>query len=129
PIEGPAVCTARLARRVVWTDVPNVKLATLSQYFRTAAKPTHRALDDAMTCAEVLHALLNLGGRLGIRTLGDLHNAVRAKGRPNYHKIALTDELPATAGVYLFRGADEQVLYVGKSTNVRQRVKTYFYGD
>lgn len=129
PIEGPAVCTARLARRVVWPDVPNVKLATLSQYFRTAVKPTHRALDDAKTCAEVLHALLDLGGRLGILTLGDLHNAVRARGRANFHKISLSDDLPTSPGVYLFRGDKDQVLYVGKSTNIRQRVKTYFYGD
>lgn len=129
PIEGPAVCTARLARRVVWPDVPNVKLATLSQYFHTAAKPTHRALDDAKTCAEVLHALFDLSGRLGILTLGDLHNAVRARGQPNFHKIAMTDDLPKSAGVYLFRGSDDSILYVGKSTNIRQRVKTYFYGD
>src|SRR5207249_12194156 len=35
PLEGPPVCTARLARRVVWPDVPNVRLATLARYFRT----------------------------------------------------------------------------------------------
>ena len=41
------VCTARLARRVVWPDVPNVRLHTLAQYFRTAVRPSHRALPDA----------------------------------------------------------------------------------
>ncbi len=46
-LPGPPVCTARLARRVVWPDVPNVKLRTLANYFRTRATPTHRALDDA----------------------------------------------------------------------------------
>jgi DNA polymerase III subunit epsilon len=129
PIPPPPVCTARLARRVVWPDVPNVRLATLAQYFRTAVKPTHRALADAEACAEVLHGLLELGGRLGILTLGDLHAAVRARGRPNFGKVRLADALPHAAGVYLFKGRDGRVLYVGKSKDLRARVKSYFYGD
>ena len=128
-LPGPPVCTARLARRVVWPDVPNVKLRTLAEYFRTRATPIHRALDDAEACAEVLQGLLALGGRLGIRTLGDLHEVVKARGRPNFGKIALADGLPHAPGVYVFRGRDRQVLYVGKSNDLRARVKSYFYGD
>ncbi len=129
PLPPPPVCTARLARRVVWPDVPNVRLRTLAEYFRTAVRPTHRALADAEACAEVLHGLLELGGRLGIATLGELHAAVRARGRPNYGKIRLADHLPRSAGVYLFRNRDGRVLYVGKSKDLRSRVKSYFYGD
>lgn len=129
PLPAPPVCTARLARRVVWPDVPNVRLRTLSQYFRTSSKPNHRALPDAEACAEVLHGLLELGGRLGILTLGDLHAAVLARGRPNFGKIGLADRLPHSAGVYLFKGGDGRVLYVGKSKDLRSRVKSYFYGD
>ncbi len=129
PLPPPPVCTARLARRVVWPDVPNVRLQTLAQYFRTAVRPNHRALADAQACAEVLHGLLDLGGRLGIRTLGDLHLAVQARGRPNFGKIRLADDLPRTAGVYLFTARDGRVLYVGKSKDLRARVKSYFYGD
>ncbi|HEY7660838.1 MAG TPA: DEDD exonuclease domain-containing protein [Actinomycetota bacterium] len=129
PLPGPPVCTARLARRVVWPDVPNVRLRTLAQYFRTAARPSHRALPDAEACAEILHGLLELAGRLGIHTLGDLHGAVRARGRPNFGKIRLADGLPSGPGVYLFTGRDGRVLYVGTSKNLRARVKSYFYGD
>ncbi|HYF12264.1 MAG TPA: DEDD exonuclease domain-containing protein [Actinomycetota bacterium] len=128
-LDGPPVCTSRLARRVVWPDVPNTRLHTLAQYFRTSARPNHRALPDAEACAEVLHGLLELGGRLGIRTLGELRAAVRAKGRPNFGKIRLADDLPRAPGVYLFRGREGHVLYVGKSKDLRTRVKSYFYGD
>lgn len=129
PLPPPPVCTARLARRVVWPDVPNVRLPTLARYFRTAARPSHRALPDAEACAEVLDGLLGLAQRLGIRTLGELHAAVRARGRPHYGKIRLADELPDAPGVYLFRARDGSVLYVGKSRRLRQRVRSYFYGD
>ncbi len=53
------------------------------------SQPNHRAFADAEACAEVLHGLLDLGGRLGILTLGDLHEAVRARG-----KVALRQDRP-----------------------------------
>ncbi|MEX0985025.1 MAG: DEDD exonuclease domain-containing protein [Actinomycetota bacterium] len=129
PLPSPVICTAKLARRIVWPDVPNVRLRTLARYFRTRVQPSHRALADAEATAEVLDGLLDLGGRLGICTLGDLVLACSARGRPNFGKIVLADSLPSGAGVYLFRAADGRILYVGKSKNVRARVKSYFYGD
>ena len=39
---------------------------------------------------------------------------------------SLTSSLPRAPGVYLFRGDRDEVLYVGKATNLRQRVRSYF---
>jgi len=39
------------------------------------------------------------------------------------------DDLPRAPGVYEFRNARGSPLYVGKSVDVRRRVRSYFYGD
>ncbi|EKE16465.1 MAG: hypothetical protein ACD_11C00013G0009 [uncultured bacterium] len=35
-------------------------------------------------------------------------------------------EFPQTPGVYVFHGAKKEILYVGKATNLRSRVRSYF---
>jgi excinuclease ABC subunit C len=41
---------------------------------------------------------------------------------------AQLEALPAKPGVYLFRGAGDAVLYVGKAKSLRSRVRSYFRG-
>ena len=38
-------------------------------------------------------------------------------------------QLPDTPGVYFFRDTDEKILYIGKATSMRDRVKSYFAKD
>ncbi len=54
----------------------------------------------------------------------------RLDGRPPAGRQAQVDaDLPRTPGVYLFCGHRDEVLYVGKATNLRQRVRSYFGRD
>jgi DNA polymerase-3 subunit epsilon len=41
----------------------------------------------------------------------------------------MTADLPRSPGVYMFRGQRDEILYVGKATNLRQRVRSYFGSD
>lgn len=124
-----SVDTAALARRVVRQEVRNLRLQTLAAHFRSPTTPTHRALDDALATMHVLHALLERVGTLGVTALEDLLALPRARGAAEYGKIHLARELPRRPGVYLFRDRTGDVIYVGKATNLRTRVSSYFYGD
>ncbi len=122
-----SVDTARLARRVLTRDeAPNCKLSTLAQVFRSATTPNHRALADARATVDVLHGLIARLGGLGVHSLEELRTFSAQVSPEQRRKRHLADALPALPGVYLFRDARGRVLYVGRSTNLRSRVRQYF---
>ncbi|CAM01008.1 DNA polymerase-3 subunit epsilon [Saccharopolyspora erythraea NRRL 2338] len=121
------VCTVRLARRVLTRDeTPNYRLGTLAGVLGARTEPVHRALDDARATVDVLHALLERLGPIGVRTLEDLLGHLPDVTPLQRRKRGLADALPNASGVYLFRGPNEEVLYVGTATDLRRRVRQYF---
>ena len=128
-LANPSVDTCGLARRLVRDEVPNCKLGTLSSRFRLDHRPNHRALDDALATADLLHVLLERAAGLGVTGLDDLVALPTLAGAAQATKLGLTASLPRQPGVYLFRDRGGRVLYVGKATNLRSRVRSYFSGD
>jgi DNA polymerase III subunit epsilon len=123
------VDTCTLARRLVRSEVANCKLGTLSAHFAFRNQPTHRALDDVRATADLLFLLLERAASFGILGLDDLTDLPAINRHPQAHKLALTNALPRTPGVYLFRDRNGTVIYVGKATNLRSRVRSYFSTD
>ena len=128
PWPNPRVLdTAALARRALTRDeVPNRKLGTLAQFFRSPVQPNHRALDDAKATVDVLHGLIERLGSFKVHTLGDAIEFAKAVTPAQRRQRHLADGLPHVPGVYIFRAADERPLYVGTSKDVATRVRSYF---
>jgi DNA polymerase-3 subunit epsilon len=123
------VDTLAIARRLVRDEVPNLRLSTLARHFRVPTEPIHRAFADAQATAEVLHGLLERAASFGVLGLDDLLALPSMRAHPSAAKLALTARLPRKPGVYLFRDRGGRVLYVGKATNLRSRVRSYFSSD
>src|SRR5947208_1059145 len=121
--------TCAIARRLVRDEVRDCRLLTLANHFRLPHQPCHRALDDALATADLLHALLERAGSLGVLGLDDLLELPTIRAHPQVNKLRLTAKLPRRPGVYVFRGRGDRVLYVGKATDLRSRVRSYFSGD
>jgi DNA polymerase-3 subunit epsilon len=119
--------TAQLARRALVADeVPNHRLATLARHFRSATEPVHRALEDARATVDVLHGLIARLGSHKIHTLGDALEFIKAVSPAQRRKRHLAEGLPDAPGVYIFRGRNGRPLYVGTSSSIVTRVKSYF---
>ncbi len=126
PLAGTVVDTVALARRLLRDEVPNCRLGTLASRLRLDHQPSHRALDDALATTDLLHLLIERAAGLGVLGLDDLVALAKLAGHPQAAKLKMTADLPRTPGVYMFRGQRDEVLYVGKATNLRQRVRSYF---
>lgn len=119
--------TVRLARSIIPRDeARDCKLATLAKLFRSPTTPTHRALDDARATTDVLHGLIARLGNLGVHSLEDLKAFTGKVSENQKRKRHLADAVPTGPGVYIFRDAKGEALYIGTSRNLRTRVKSYF---
>jgi DNA polymerase-3 subunit epsilon len=129
PLANRVVDTARLARKVLAGEVPNNKLSTLVTHLRCPHTPTHRAYADAIATTDVLHHLIERVAGFGVVTLEDLLAISRSRMDGTFAKVILADNVPRGIGVYRFLGPRGNTLYVGKATDLRSRVRSYFYGD
>ena len=130
--DPPALCTVALARRFA-PLARQRKLVALAGALGIDVEVAHRALADAETCARVFCALFP---RLCAHapTVADALALMRPKRRrpkdalPARRALHLPDfsDLPDAPGVYVFRNAEGQPLYVGKSVRVRSRARAHF---
>ncbi len=138
--DPPVLCTVALARRFA-PLVRQRRLAALADALGIDVHTTHRALADAETCARVFCALF---GRLCAHaaTVGEALELLHPARRPRAPRARRTvaggaakrlrpttidfRSLPHEPGVYIFRNAAGQVLYVGKSIALRTRARAHF---
>jgi len=130
PMPEPVVLdTARLSRRLLRDEVRDHRLATLARHLRARTTPEHRALADARATVDVLHGLLERAGSLGATTVEDVVELTRSRSDRAFRRRGLVADAPAAPGVYRFLDDHDRTLYVGKATDLRARLRTYFGQD
>jgi DNA polymerase-3 subunit epsilon len=92
-LDGPRLCTVRLARRLV-KGIVSCGLDSLTHWFGFCNGSRHRATGDALVTAELLERLLALARDEGARTLQDLAaiESRRAPRRPRRRRSAMPTE-------------------------------------
>jgi len=129
PLRPRVIDTAVLARRLIRDEVRDVRLGTLARHFRVADTPDHRALNDARATLHVLHALIERAGTYGATSIEDLLLLCGPTGDRSHRRIALVADAPSAPGVYRFLAEDGTVLYIGKASDLRKRLRSYFGQD
>ena len=128
-IDVPAVCTLRLARRLM-PELDRKGLDSVASALGIAVFDRHRGLGDARITAEVLCVFVEqLVGR-GVTRLGDLlaYQRQAPDGLPWEVHVPLDrlNDVPPLPGVYRFFGEDGRLLYVGRARKLRDRLAGYF---
>jgi len=128
-IRPRVIDTAVLARRLIRDEVRDVRLGTLARHLRVPDAPDHRALNDARATLHVLHALIERASAYGATSIEDLEQLCGPTGDRSHRRIALVADAPSAPGIYRFLADDGTVLYVGKATDLRRRLRSYFGQD
>ena len=121
--------TLALARRLLADEMPKFSLGELARRLRLPHQPSHRALEDAWATVDLLHFLIERASAWGVTGLDDLVALPTVAGHPQWKKLSLTTDLPRRPGVYFFLDRNQSVLYVGKATDLRSRVRSYFSSE
>ncbi|TXK46378.1 DNA polymerase III subunit epsilon [Pontibacter qinzhouensis] len=128
------LCTVRLSRSLI-PGLPSYSLGKLCKSIDIELQQRHRAIGDAEATAELFDKLLKIN-RTAVD--GALHTAEPAKELAKEIKTSLlpphikkeqVDALPLAPGVYYFYNEQGEVIYVGKSINIRKRIIQHFNID
>ena len=117
------LCTVRMARKI-FPGFASYSLGNLCRELQISITNRHRAMGDTMATVELFEKLLQ-NDRAGVM-------AEMLKGRnkeqylPPHLPAPDIEQLPNTAGVYYFYNQKKKIVYVGKATNLQQRVKSHF---
>lgn len=109
------LCTVRLSRKY-FPGHASYSLGKITQDLGIPLEKAHRALDDSLACAQLLLKALEKDPHLDSDQL-----AFPPHLDPDeYH------QLPEDIGVYEFYDLEGELLYIGKSTNIKKRVAQHF---
>ena len=126
PFNARCLCTVKLSRRL-YPQYRHHDLSSVIERHEIQCPARHRAMGDAES---VLDFLRFIEGDKDPSVVGEtVRTILKSHALPAQLDRDSLEGLPDSHGVYLFYGADGHLLYVGKSINIRERVKSHFTGD
>lgn len=115
--------TIDICRRII-PGLPSYSLGKLCRSLGIEMDSHHRALDDTAATATLFQMLFQKDAKTVFsRIKPDIPNV---KLPPNLPPSDL-EQLPSAPGVYYFYDEEDELLYIGKSVNVKKRVLSHFH--
>jgi len=114
------LCTVRLSRKLI-PGKKSYSLGNICRDLGIVITDRHRAAGDALATTKLFEILLNINnvnGKIGIekKDFGILHPALDMKKISN---------LPEETGVYYLYNDEKEIIYVGKSKDIKSRVTAH----
>jgi len=116
-------CTVRLSRSL-YKNKKGHSLEKIIKRHKITVSARHRAYDDALALHKFVEIAVKEHGINAVIENIKLQTKTRSLP-PNVEEHAISN-LPETPGIYIFEDDAGMPLYVGKSINIRNRVKSHF---
>lgn len=123
--ERESLCTVELSKKLI-PGQPSYSLGKLVRALGIPLSDRHRASGDAQATVKLFKMLLAKDTDKDI-----LKSSVRnaPKNQMDTKLIYLLEELPTITGVYYFHDAEGEIIYIGKSKNIKKRVNQHFTSE
>ena len=116
------LCTVKLSRKLI-PGLQSYSLGKLCDELQIKTDNRHRAAGDAIATSKIFDILLSLD-----RNYQGKESLFHKPGLSNLNPDLDTDiikDLPEETGIYYFYNKDKNIIYIGKSKNIHQRVITH----
>ncbi|MDA0779118.1 MAG: exonuclease domain-containing protein [Bacteroidetes bacterium] len=122
--ERPTLCTFSLAKKLI-PEQASYKLGKLVRSLGIPLSDRHRAAGDARATVKLLKLLLDKDTEKNI-----VKEVLRTKKQDQVTRkfLKLVEQAKPVTGVYYLHNQQGDVIYIGKSTNMRKRLNQHFTG-
>ena len=111
--------------RKAFPGLRSYSLGNLIKHFEIKVNARHRALDDTLATVVLFEKILHESEyQEDINVY--INREIREQKLPEAISVETLEKLPETNGVYYFHNSAGKVVYVGKSINIKKRVKQHF---
>ena len=118
------LCTVELSKKLI-PDLPSYSLGKLCRSLGIPMTDRHRANGDAIATVKLFQLLL---AKDSSKTI--IKEAVLKEPKKQLEPKLLTilENLPSSTGVYYMHKANGEIIYIGKSKNIKKRINQHFTG-
>ncbi|MDA8650835.1 MAG: exonuclease domain-containing protein [Flavobacteriaceae bacterium] len=125
PFEKQSLCTVELSKKLI-PDQPSYSLGKLTRSLGIPLSDRHRAQGDALATVKLFKLLLDKDSEKSI-----VKNLIRHDPKKQLEPklLDLIASAPTTTGVYYMHNKDGDIIYIGKSKNLKKRLTQHFTGE
>ena len=123
--ERENLCTVELSKKLI-PDLPSYSLGKLVRSLGIPVSDRHRAAGDATATVKLFKMLLDKDVEKTI-----IKAAIRLdpKHQMEPKLIDIISKLPSVTGVYYIHKDEGEIIYIGKSKNIKSRINQHFTGQ
>ena len=123
--ERKTICTVKLSQALL-PEQPYFSLGKLVRNLGIPFTNRHRAQSDAKVTLKLFELLLEKDTNKEI--IKEYTNSLSPNRSPNKY-LKIIDKLPSEMGVYYIHNKNKEIVYIGKSVNIKKSVLNYLTGD